>query len=404
MANQWDNVILQAKKQWMEASAKGDKVGMQKAHQMAEEARKKGGTIGADIDYNTAFKMVYGTPATTFEQLYQKQQPDATALQKRAEEEIKLEAEAKKAALQAKLNAIRSKYNSARREIDVAYSTADKDIENSMKANIQASDTEAARRGLTTSSLAMNAINDIRGKAMEELARMYLEKNMRLTNLEEEHLTDEKNIYDELSLLESQIPGLTRKLFNEYYDKADDKAWARAATLYGWERDDAKTLYDRLYNQQKDERDYNFLKDRELWERAYKEKQFNAEQKQQEFERQYKMKALAQEAYLNKLRNVAEKSSDPMEQTVASLSHKILSRREHFKSWGDFYEQIRREYLNGTGDFKNLSPEMKNAIMAEIAAYKNAFEADPVSAMAPGSIWLKNKEIEKKAKQPHYVK
>ena len=41
--------IIQAKIDWHEAHARGDRAGMEEAHRRAEEARRQGGTIGADV-------------------------------------------------------------------------------------------------------------------------------------------------------------------------------------------------------------------------------------------------------------------------------------------------------------------------------------------------------------------
>lgn len=50
--------IIQAKVDWQEAYSRGDKDGMDEAHQRAEEARKQGGTIGADEPLKGSFTQI----------------------------------------------------------------------------------------------------------------------------------------------------------------------------------------------------------------------------------------------------------------------------------------------------------------------------------------------------------
>lgn len=50
--------IIQAKVDWQEAYSRGDKDGMDAAHQRAEEARKQGGTIGADEPLKGSFTQI----------------------------------------------------------------------------------------------------------------------------------------------------------------------------------------------------------------------------------------------------------------------------------------------------------------------------------------------------------
>lgn len=55
--------IIQAKKDWHEAHARGDRAGMEEAHRRAEEARKQGGTIGADVPLEGLIRQMQATVA-----------------------------------------------------------------------------------------------------------------------------------------------------------------------------------------------------------------------------------------------------------------------------------------------------------------------------------------------------
>ncbi len=55
--------IIQAKQDWHEAHARGDRAGMDEAHRRAEEARRQGGTIGADAALEGLIRQMQSTVA-----------------------------------------------------------------------------------------------------------------------------------------------------------------------------------------------------------------------------------------------------------------------------------------------------------------------------------------------------